>query len=607
MSKMRILIALVLAFLLAVAGCKALNPSVDDVFSAQSITKIKGGVMVDNPMDQIPFTVQGHSTQTGALIVAEQSDGTDVFTVSNAGVAVFASSVTGDSLVCTEGATFGGGYGSTGCTISTAGVLQCDGAVTGAGALTIDNIVCTNAATFGGGYGATGATISTAGVGTFNGAVTTDGALTADSAVVGGGYGSTGCTISTAGVLQCDGAVTGAGALTIDNIVCTNAATFGGGYGSTGATVSTAGVGQFNGALTTDGALTADNVVCTNAATFGGGYGATGCTISTAGTIQCNGDATIGGFSVAAPAAAGTGGDILDITAAFAAMDGSDTSLGIDLNLTGANATGTTNLLYGIDADLTTADPQVTEKAIDLNDADWDYAIDTGHVPIVNTSATFMDDFFGGTIAIWWTEVSGTDGEAAQAIQANAQYGEYEITSGDDNAGGCAASCEGLVLGTHYSADQGSLVFETRVHIDTAVANEIIFAGLTDNAALEMPATIITTTVTPVADDFCGFLYDDAGTTDEWWAVCADGGALATGVAATGVAPVANTYQVLRVEIDAGGEDARFYIDGTLVGTITANALTVTDLLTPMVIMDTNADESNVLDVDYVFVTAQRQ
>ena len=40
------------------------------------------------------------------------------------------------SMVCTAGATFGGGYGSTGATISTAGVLQADGAGTFGGALT---------------------------------------------------------------------------------------------------------------------------------------------------------------------------------------------------------------------------------------------------------------------------------------------------------------------------------------------------------------------------------------------------------------------------------------------------------------------------------------
>ena len=52
------------------------------------------------------------------------------------------------------------------------------GAVTTASSLTADNIVCTNAATFGGGYASTGATISTAGVGQFAGAVTSDGTIT---------------------------------------------------------------------------------------------------------------------------------------------------------------------------------------------------------------------------------------------------------------------------------------------------------------------------------------------------------------------------------------------------------------------------------------------
>ena len=53
-----------------------------------------------------------------------------------------------------------------------------------AGAATLASLVCTAAATFGGGYGATGATISTAGVGQFNGALTTDGSLTASSIII---------------------------------------------------------------------------------------------------------------------------------------------------------------------------------------------------------------------------------------------------------------------------------------------------------------------------------------------------------------------------------------------------------------------------------------
>jgi len=75
------------------------------------------------------------------------------------------------SLICTAGATFGGGYGSTGATISTAGVGQFNGALTTDAALTADNIVCTNAATFGGGTGSTGVTISTTGTVTADGLI----------------------------------------------------------------------------------------------------------------------------------------------------------------------------------------------------------------------------------------------------------------------------------------------------------------------------------------------------------------------------------------------------------------------------------------------------
>lgn len=98
--------------------------------------------------------------------------------------------------------TVGGGYGDTGVTISAAGVLQANGAITTDGALTAGSAV------IGGGYGDSGCTISAAGVIQANGAITTDGALTAASAVIGGGFGSTGCTISDAGVIQADGALT---------------------------------------------------------------------------------------------------------------------------------------------------------------------------------------------------------------------------------------------------------------------------------------------------------------------------------------------------------------------------------------------------------------
>lgn len=72
----------------------------------------------------------------------------------------------------TGATTMGGGYNSSGCTVSAAGALFCDGAVK------LDS------------------TLGVTGTASLNGAT-----------VMGGGYNSTGCTASTAGAFSCDGAV----------------------------------------------------------------------------------------------------------------------------------------------------------------------------------------------------------------------------------------------------------------------------------------------------------------------------------------------------------------------------------------------------------------
>jgi hypothetical protein len=89
-----------------------------------------------------------------------------------------------------------------------------------------------------------------------------------------------------------------------------------------------------------------------------------------------SGDLSAAGVLTVNPApAAGSGGDLLDITDSFGIADGSDAMVGIDLNLTGANHTGSGNTLYGLDLDLQLSDANCTEAAIDLTDTDWDYGI----------------------------------------------------------------------------------------------------------------------------------------------------------------------------------------------------------------------------------------
>lgn len=103
------------------------NSSADiagNLTSATGAVTVTDNVLIDGQADAVQLAVQGHSSQTELPLVVEQSDGTDVFTVSNAGAVVAASSVTADS------AAIGGGYGSTGSTLSSAGNIQANGNLT---------------------------------------------------------------------------------------------------------------------------------------------------------------------------------------------------------------------------------------------------------------------------------------------------------------------------------------------------------------------------------------------------------------------------------------------------------------------------------------------
>jgi hypothetical protein len=185
-----------------------------------------------------------------------------------------ATTLTGNLAITS--ADVGGGYGATGCTLTSAGALSCDGNLTSPAQIRIG----TSPPTITG----TGAAV--------------DGKLTLTDLVDarGGLYDSGGSLVlgdatQITGTLDVLGAVSDSGGDLVlnDAVGITLATTIGGGYGSTGCTISEAGVLQCNGALTGDSSLTIDNVG------VGGGYGAAGCTITTAGVLSCNGAATIDG------------------------------------------------------------------------------------------------------------------------------------------------------------------------------------------------------------------------------------------------------------------------------------------------------------------------
>jgi hypothetical protein len=131
---------------------------------------------------------------------------------------------------------------------------------------------------------------------------------------------------------------------------------------------------------------------------------------------------------------------------------------------------------------------------------------------------------------------------------------------------------------------------------------------LTDSTTLEEPFEGSADTITSNASNAVCFVFDDGNTTKEWFIAGVDGDVDATGVGASGTAPVNDTYQTLRCEIASDGEGATFYINGTSVGTLTANVTNaVTDLyFTAIVVGDGANTAATGLTVDYMYITHDR-
>jgi len=222
----------------------------------------------------------------------------------------------------------------------------------------------------------------------------------------------------------------------------------------------------------------------------------------------------------------------------------------------------------------------------------------------------FFDDFIN--YQTWveaetpWVFNEGTDGSAADPAIASEEYGVATLVTGAGD-GTTAEDASQMVLHFPVQADSGGLVFETRLHIDTAITNVAVFAGFTDSTAREEPFTNAADVITSTCSDGCGFLYDTGATTDEWWMVAVDTNEDDTGNATTGTAPVADTYQILRLEVSSDGATILFYIDGTLEGTFSGSFGVSPDVnLYATVIACGDGTASKSVDVDYVWVSHNR-
>lgn len=230
---------------------------------------------------------------------------------------------------------------------------------------------------------------------------------------------------------------------------------------------------------------------------------------------------------------------------------------------------------------------------------------------MVLTSPTdfgFFDDFEKLDTGRWLA-TEGTDSATSNAaILAGGVGGVLRLTTGDAGTG-LAADTEQLTHQTlQFKAANGNLVFEIRVKL-SAITTCWAFFGFTDTVAAALEAPIMSAgsadTLTTNATDAVGFMFDTRMSTDNWWLT-----GVANDVDATaqnsGYAPVADTYEVLRVEIDTTGR-AVFYRNGLKIGTAMTGAVTPTVALTPVLaVSKTSVAASMTVDIDYVHASCAR-
>lgn len=209
-----------------------------------------------------------------------------------------------------------------------------------------------------------------------------------------------------------------------------------------------------------------------------------------------------------------------------------------------------------------------------------------------------------------WILNKGTDGQALDpAIDTAQPGGVWQLVTGN-NSGAVADDGSQMVWGDlpiRLDASGGDVVFEARVRIKTAITTVSLFVGLTDSTSLEEPVTNSADVLTFVADDAVGFHFDSAATTQQWFSAAVDSTTADTGNGATGSAPVADTWQILRIEIANTGATIRFYVNGALVDTLTGAAGVGPDVvLYPTIIANATTTTSKTVDVDWVRVEGVR-
>lgn len=221
--------------------------------------------------------------------------------------------------------------------------------------------------------------------------------------------------------------------------------------------------------------------------------------------------------------------------------------------------------------------------------------------------SVFLEEFIvGEAFKVSSTAGSGTANEAVQAV-ANSTNGEATIKSASDDGTHAANASTISLTETNFRADKGGLAMEARIKIDD-ITTVALFVGFSDTVSTTVELPIFKTegadTIDSDAANACGVAFDTDGTTDQWFqgGVKADADTAATH---SGTAPANNTYVTIRVEVSTAGA-VQGFINGTAIGTATANAVTATTSLTPFIVVANRAAAQRTMTIDYIWASQKR-
>jgi hypothetical protein len=207
-----------------------------------------------------------------------------------------------------------------------------------------------------------------------------------------------------------------------------------------------------------------------------------------------------------------------------------------------------------------TAGSATTGQVLTYNGSAWAPATPSGGSSFnpATTSETW-NDFLGSTTAPWASQTNGSGANLTfvQAGSGTANFGLAQHGTGTTSSG---RSFVGSNNDNALEFGGGAQTFETSLacvsNVSSASERYIVYAGFFDSL-----------TGTPAEGAY--FRYSDDVNGGDWECVTVTGSTET--LTDSNVAVTANTYNKLRVEVNAAGSEAKFYVDGNLVATHTTN------------------------------------